>query len=44
MKTKVSEIAQSDKNGTSKVIVIIIRNAPKVDLIIDGKVKTVYAF
>jgi hypothetical protein len=25
-------------------MVIIIRNAPKVDLIIDGKTKTVYAF
>jgi len=42
---KVSEIAQADKNGTSNVLVIIIRNALKLDLVIDGKVaKSVYAF
>jgi hypothetical protein len=40
----VSEITTTVVNGTSKVLTVAINNAPKLDLVIDGQVRQLYAF
>jgi hypothetical protein len=42
--TKVSEISQTVVNGTSKILTVTIKTAPRLDLVIDGQVKALYAF
>jgi hypothetical protein len=42
--TKVSEISQTVVNGTSKILTVTIKTAPRLDLVIDDQVKALYAF
>jgi len=40
----VSEIYETVVNGTSKLLTVSIKNAPKLDMVIDSQTKSLYAF
>ena len=42
--TKVSEITQTIVNGTSKILSVSIKTAPKLELVIDNKSQFIFAF